>query len=424
MKTATVDSDKHTYAEYMSSKGGDLFAKTSEFRGFLDDVKSRGTYSYHRPLVAAHGGECRIRDDRTHTERSFIMLSSNSYLGLHIRPEVIEASCEATRRYGSGMCGSRLLCGTYDLVENLELELADFECKEAAMVFTTGYQANVGVISALLRSGDVAFIDRLSHASIVEGCAVAGCDTRVYRHNDVEHLDRLMTLDGNKHAGKLVITESVFSMDGDTAPLQALAEVARRHGARILVDEAHATGVLGRGGRGLAEVLGIEDEIDITVGTFSKALGATGGFIAASRDVVEYVRHYGRSYIFSASPCPGVIAAAHKALSILRSEPQLRETLWRNIQYYHQGMKARGMMIHPDPAESGVMTLLIGEDIKLRDVSKAVYENGLFVSTVTYPAVSRNQGRLRMSISASHTIEQLDRALDILQQIAQQYHVV
>ena len=414
MSTTKLDSDAYTLADFLESDSQDLFEKTESFTAFLDDWKSKGTYSYHRLITSASSGRAMLRDPETGRDREMAVMSSNNYLGLNTRREVVEAAVAAVHKYGTGMCGSRFLSGTYDLVEELERELAEFERLEAAMVFTSGYQANVGALSALLRPKDVAFIDRLSHASIVDGCRLAGCACRTFKHNDMDDLERVLANSEGKHRAKLIVSEGVFSMDGDMAPLPDIVEIARRRQARVMVDEAHATGVIGPNGRGAVEHFGLDGEVDIVLGTFSKTLSATGGFIAASRAVVNYVRHYGRSYMFSASPTPAVIAAVLAGLRIVKREPQLRERLWSNVRYFHRELKRLGFEVFPDPPESAIVTIVVGADTAVRALSKRVYEEGLFISTVAYPAVPRNEGKLRLSLSANHTREQLDRAVETL----------
>jgi glycine C-acetyltransferase len=424
MNIKNIDSDKHTLLDFLKSDDPDLFAKAGTFTAFLDDWKNKGTYSYHRLVTSACCNTTTIRDESAGTDRPMIVLASNTYLGLNTRPEVVEAAKQALDRYGSGLCGSRFLSGTYDLVVELECKLAEFERREAAMVFTTGYQANVGTISALMRPGDLVVIDRLSHASIVDGCRLSNCELRTFRHNNVKHLAQVLERHASKSGGKFIVVEGVYSMDGDITPLPEIARLARKFGARLMVDEAHGTGVLGPTGRGTVEHFGVEKDVDLIVGTFSKVLGGTGGYIAGSREVIEYVRHYGRSYMFSASPVPSTIAAVLKALEILQNEPQLRDQLWKNVGYFYAGLKKLGFTVYPDPPESAILTIPIGGDETVRDMSKKLYESGLFVSLVAYPAVPPGQGKIRVSLSSSHTKDNLDTALEILGTVGKQFDIV
>jgi 8-amino-7-oxononanoate synthase len=419
-----MDSDNYTCADFLELDDSDLFAKAQAFAPFYSDWNAKGTCSYHRLLTSRCTNRATIRDRLTGHDREFIVLASNNYLGLNNHPEVVAAAQQAMAKYGSGMCGSRFLSGTYDLVEELEAELADFEHCEAAMFFTSGYQANVGAISALLRSHDIAFIDRLSHASIVDGCRMSGSTTRTFRHNDVDHLERLLKKNAGKEAGKLIVVDGVFSMDGDLAPLPEILALAKQYGAKLIVDEAHGTGVVGPTGGGSVEHFGLHGEIDIILGTCSKTLASTGGFICGTKAVVDYVRYYGRSYMFSASATPGVVAGVLAALRIIRREPQIREKLWENIRYFHAGLTKCGLVPFPDPPESAIITVEIGADKTVRDMSKRIYEEGLFVSAVQYPAVSRDHGKLRLSLSSLLTREDLDAALEILQRVGAEFGVL
>ena len=415
--------DTRTLADFLTSSEPDLLAKTGPFAGYIDGLKAEGGYAYHRTLVTGAGCTVRVRED-SGAERELISLAANNYLGLAERPEPAEAACAAIRRFGTGLCGSRFLSGTYDLVVELERELAAFEGYEEAMVFTTGYQANVGVLAALLRKGDLALVDRLCHASIVDGCRISGCRLRTFHHSDPASLDGALARHGGNCRDVLVVVEGVFSMDGDICPLPDIMAVTEKHGARLLLDDAHATGVLGTNGGGTIEHFGLTRKPDLLVGTFSKSLAGTGGYVAASREVINYIRHYGRSYMFSASPVPGTVAAVRESLRILRGEPELRERLWTNVRRICRGLKEAGFAVHPDPPQSAILTVAIGRDEVVHAMSRDLYEGGLLTSTVVYPAVPPNEGRLRLSLSAAHTEEALGRALDVLARAGRKYGII
>jgi len=416
--------DTRTLADFVNSEEPDILDKAGPFADYIQGLKSRGEYSYHRTLLSGPGCTVRVREEDTGQERELISLAANNYLGLADRPELIEAACAATRHYGPGMCGSRFLSGTYDVVVELERELAEFEGYEEAAVFTTGYQANVGVLAALLRKKNLVLVDRLSHASIVDGCRISGCKFRTFQHNDPESLDRALARHGDNCKDVLVVVEGVFSMDGDICPLPEIMAVVERHGAYLMLDDAHATGVLGSHGAGTVDHFSLERNPDILVGTFSKSLSGTGGYVASSHEVINYIRHYGRSYMFSASPAPGTIAAVREALRLLRSEPQLREQLWKNVQFIYQGLKQAGFTLYPDPPESAILTLLIGHDAVVHGMSRDLYEGGLLTSTVVYPAVPPNEGKMRLSLSAAHTEEALSRALDVITAAGRQHGII
>lgn len=416
--------DTRTLADFVNHAGPDLLEKTGPFAEYIGGLQARGEYSYHRTLVSGAGGTVRVLDPQTGAERELISLAANNYLGLAGRPELVEAACAAIHRYGPGLCGSRFLSGTYDLVQQLEQELAEFEGYEEVAVFTTGYQANIGVLAGLLRRGDLAVIDRLSHASIVDGCRAAGCQMRPFQHNDPADLDQILARHGGECRNVLVVVEGVFSMDGDICPLPEIMEVVARHGAYLLLDDAHATGVLGEHGAGTVDHFGLTRKPDILVGTFSKTLAGTGGYVAASHEIVNYIRHYGRSYMFSASPAPGTVAAVLAALRLLRAEPHLRRQLMHNVDVVYQGLKGAGFHLYPDPPESAILTVRIGEDAVVHALSRDLYEGGLLTSTVVYPAVSPNEGRMRLSLSAAHTEESLQQALEVIVAVGRRHGIV
>lgn len=416
--------ENYTIADFYKTDDFDLFAKAGKFSEFLTDWKNKGTYSYHRTLASGCKNRTIIRDPGTGKTHEMIVLSSNNYLGLNFREEVKQASLRALEKYGSGMSGSRFLSGTYELVVQLEQELAEFEHCEESVVFTSGYQANVGTISAIMRPHDVAIIDRFAHASIVDGCRLSGCILRTFKHNDMNSLEKVLKKCAAQSAGLLVAVDGIFSMDGDLAPLPEIVALAKQYGARVLVDEAHATGVLGSGGRGTVEHFGLQGQVDIVIGTFSKTFAATGGFAATTHEVAQYIRQYGRAYTFSASPAPSTIAAVQEGLRIIQREPALREKLWNNIHYIYKGLQSHGFAVYPGKPESAIMTVVIGPDWKVHQMSRDLYEAGLFTSAVVYPAVPHNRGTLRISLSALHTREDMDTTLSILGEVGKKYELI
>lgn len=420
----TINYEEYTIADFVKSDASDLFAKTERFGEFLADWKRKGTYSYHRILTDGCKNRTTIHDPDTNALREVIVLSSNNYLGLNFRNEVMQAAADALEKYGSGMSGSRFLSGTFDAVVQLEQELAAFEHCEEAVVFTSGYQANVGTISALLRPNDIAVIDRFAHASIVDGVRLSGCTIRSFKHNDMNSLERTLKKCAARNGGILVAVDGIFSMDGDIAPLPQIVALSKQYGARVLVDEAHATGVLGPGGRGTVEHFGLQEQVDVVIGTFSKTLAATGGFAATTRDAAQYIRQYGRAYTFSASSAPSTIAAVRAGLQIIQREPALREKLWNNVHYIHSGLHTLGFITNPVSPESAILTIVIGPDWKVHQMSRDLYEAGLFTSTVVYPAVPPNRGTLRLSLSALHTREDLDTVLSVLGTIGKKYELI
>lgn len=411
MSNTSIDSDKHTLVDFFNSDDKDLFAKTEPFGAFIEDMQRKGTYTYRRLLDSACSNRAMVRERSTGHVRQMLMMGSNNYLGLNTRPEIVEAACAAMRRYGASMCGAPLLNGSFSLLLDLEQELAEFVKCEDAMVFPTGYSANVGAISGVLRPKDLVIMDHANHASIVDGCRLAGCTVRSFRHNNMKSLASLLKETKDKFNGRLIVVDGVFSMDGDVAPLPEIVDLARKHHAKVMVDEAHGLGVLGKTGAGTVEHFGLQGKVDLIMGTFSKSLVATGGFVAASHNVINYLRHYARSYFFSASPTPATVGTALAALKILRSEPALRDRLWSNIRHLHASLKSLGLRIYPDPPQSAVVTVIVGDSKTLRAMSRHLDQRGIYLNSVEYPAVPRDQSCLRIGVSAGYTKEDMDTAI-------------
>jgi glycine C-acetyltransferase len=393
-------------ADFYMLPDQDIFAKVRAFAPFVEDNKRRGHYLYRRTLLEASGNRVLVWDEEQGRAREMIMMASNNYLGLATHPRVVDAGLEALKRYGAGAGSVPLLAGTLELHRKLEARLAAFKSCEAAVVFAAGYSSNVGCISALARPGDLILNDALNHASIVDGCRLAGATAKAFPHNNVGALEKLLSRLGGEHHGKLVIVDGVFSMDGDIAPLPELIAVCRRHGARLMIDEAHATGVIGAGGRGTPEHYGVEGQVDIVAGTLSKALGGVGGFVASAREVVEYVRFYARSYMFSTALPPTVAASLLAALDVIETEPELRGRLWENITYLRDRLVAAGFDL--GNSQTAIFPLVLGDDRKVKEMARLLHELGIYVNPVFYPAVSRKLSRVRLSIMATHTREELD----------------
>jgi 8-amino-7-oxononanoate synthase len=340
--------------------------------------------------------------------KKMLMLGSNSYMGLTNDPRIKEAAKAAVDKYGSGCAGSRFLNGTLDIHIQLEEQIAEFLGKEAAIVFTTGYQANLGVISALVGREDHVFIDRTDHASIVDGSRLGFGRVHKFVHNDVEDLDRLL---GNSNArGKMIVVDGIYSMEGDIAKLAEIVPVAKKHNAAIFVDDAHSVGVLGSIGNGTADHFGLTDEVDIIGGTFSKSLASIGGYVGADRDVIDYLRHHARALIFSASMAPSCVAATQKALEIVIQEPERREALWSNTHF----------MLDTGDSESPILPIVIGEMEVCFTMWRMLHDAGIFVNPVVAPATAPDRTLIRLSVMATHTKDQLTRALDTIEKISRQ----
>jgi 8-amino-7-oxononanoate synthase len=357
--------------------------------------------------------------------RETIMLGSNNYLGLTTDERVKQAARDALEAYGTGVTGSRLLNGTTPMHLDLERELAEWMGTEDAIVFTTGYQSNLGAISALLEPGDTVICDSGDHASILDGCKLSGARMRPFRHNRMDKLETMLERAAADGSGTLVVVDGVFSMEGDVCDLPAIVELCRRQGARLMVDEAHGVGVLGERGAGACELFGLEDEVDLRMGTFSKSLASCGGFIAGSEEVIEYLRIASRSFIFSASAVPAAVGAALGALRIIRSEgPELMSRLLDNSSYLRQGFRELGLKVVepgtlPDGREATtpVVPVIVGEDWQAVLLWKALFEAGVYTNVAIHPAVPPGGALLRTSLMATHEKEQLDRALAIFAEV-------
>jgi 8-amino-7-oxononanoate synthase len=379
----------------------DLFDKCKKFTRSME-VKDAGVYPYFRPISSATDTVVTIHG------HEMIMIGSNNYLGLTTHPKVKEAAIAATRKYGSGCTGSRLLNGTLDLHEELEARLAEFMQREEALVFSTGFQTNLGAISCLVNKGEYAIADRSDHACIVDGCRLAFGRTLKYDHNDMEDLERVLSgieLD----ASKLIVSDGVFSMEGDIVRLPKLAELAKQYNARVMLDDAHSIGVLGATGAGTAEHFGLIDRVDLTMGTFSKSFGSIGGFIVGTAEVVEFVKHFARTMIFSASIPPASAAAVMAALEIIKSEPERRQRLWDITHRMHRELKGLGFNI--GTTETPIVPVLIGDETECFQFWKLLTEADIFANAVVPPAVAPGQALIRTSYTANHTDAQLDRVL-------------
>ncbi len=384
----------------------DLFDKHLNENAVI--ARERGIYPYFHELESRQDVEVMMEGKRR------IMLGSNNYLGLTVHPRVVEAGVQALREYGSGCSGSRFLNGTLTLHTSLERELADFLGKEAVMTFSTGFQSNLGIISAICGKNDYVICDRENHASIYDGCKLSYATMLRYRHNDMEHLEKCLKKVPDT-AGILIVTDGVFSMGGDIANLPEIVRLAKAYGARVMVDDAHGLGVLGNGGRGTADYFGLADDVDIIMGTFSKSLASIGGFMAASERVVDYVRHVSRPYIFCASIPPASAATAREALRILREQPELPARLHALSMYMRSGLKSRGIAIRD--SETPIIPIYTYELFTTLETAKALYDEGVYVNPVLPPATPATECLLRTSYMATHTEALLDEALDVIERV-------
>ena len=385
----------------------DLFAKCAAYTT-ARECREKGIYPYFHALESRQDTEVIMEGKRR------IMLGSNNYLGLTAAPEVVAAAEAALAEYGTGCSGSRFLNGTLRLHLELERELADFVHMDGAVTFSTGFQSNLGIISALVGRGDYVVCDRENHASIYDGCRLSFGKMLRYRHANMDDLEAKLRA-VPESAGCLIVTDGVFSMGGDIAKLPEICELAARYGARVMVDDAHGLGVIGEGGRGTASHFGLEDRVDVIMGTFSKSLASLGGYMAASETVCDYVRHNSRPFIFSASIPPSACAAALAALRLLREHPELPQRLHSLASYARAGLKARGLRIIE--SETPIIPIYTYEMERTLVSAKRLYDAGVYVNPVLPPAAAPGECLLRMSCMATHTEALLDEAMDIIAEV-------
>ncbi|MBF0521258.1 MAG: aminotransferase class I/II-fold pyridoxal phosphate-dependent enzyme [Nitrospirae bacterium] len=380
------------------------------------DVMALGLYPYFRMIESAQDPMVTING------RQVVMAGSNNYLGLTSHPKVKEAAIEATRLYGTGCAGSRFLNGTLDIHVALENKLAKFMKTEAALIFTTGFQVNLGVISALVGKDDTAVLDKMNHASIIDGCRLSYGEVKKFRHNNMEDYERVLKEVSESGRSTLTVVDGVFSMEGDIVNLPGLVTVAKKYNSKVMVDDAHGIGVLGRTGRGTAEHFGLESEVDLIMGTYSKSLASVGGFIAGKEDIIHYIKHCARSLMFSASPTPAATATVSAALDIIESEPERIETLWKNTRKMMEGFKSMGFKI--GHTQTPIVPVIVGEDELAYKMCKMLLDEGVFVNVAVSPAVSPGMSLVRTSYMATHTDEHLDIILSAFQKTGRAFGVI
>lgn len=403
-----------SHAEAAARAQLEIFAKCRAFTR-AHEAREAGLYPYFKPIEESHDTYVVIDGEEK------VMAGSNNYMGLTHDPRILEAARDALYKYGSGNTGSRFLNGNLDLHDQLEAELADFVGKEAALVFSTGYQTNLGTLGALIGRGDTVFVDKFNHASIQEGARLGLGRIQRFNHNDFATLRRMLEAEAPER-GKMIVVDGVYSMEGDIARLPDLVELKREFGAALLVDDAHAIGVIGETGAGTAEHWGMTDDVDLILGTFSKSFASIGGFAAGEEQVIHYLRNQARALIFSASMPPASVATVLKALEIIRDEPERRERLWKNTRKMMDGFRSIGFDI--GPTETPIVPILIGPEETTFLFWRALYDAGVFTNPVVPPAVPEGSCRLRTSYMATHTDEQLDFVLDQVERVAKELHVV
>jgi len=415
-----MDSTKYSLKDFYWIPDKDIMERASIFQEYMDDVRKRHHYQYRRVSLNGSGPTMEVIDTYTGQPKEMIYMASNDYLNLTRHPRVVEAGRQALDKYGAGAGSVPLLGGTLDLHVQLEKDIAAFKGCEDAIIYTSGFGSNCNTLLAMLGSQDIAILDQYVHASIVDGCK--NTNVRYFRHNNLEALEKILVKYQDEYRTKLVVVDGVYSMDGDIAPLDEIVELAHRYGAYVMVDEAHATGVIGENGRGTPEHFHLEGKVDIVAGTFSKGLGAVGGFIATNAKLVEYLRFYSRGYMFSTAMTPQVAGSLCESLKVIVEEPQLREKLWENIRYFRKNLLDLGFNL--GNAETAIFPIIVGDDFKVKEIGRRLDEMGIYINPVFYPAVSRKLSRIRISLTAGHTREHLDTVLDAMEHLGKEYGVI
>jgi glycine C-acetyltransferase len=383
----------------------------SHLTAVLDDLKQRGTFFRLRELEDIQGPVC------TYDGKRVINLASNNYLGLCNHPKLEEAAIQAIKDHGVGSGAVRTIAGTMRIHMELEEKIARFKNVEACVVFQSGFTANAGTVGSILGKDDFILSDELNHASIIDGARLSKAKIKVFRHKDVAHCEELLKEVENEPGKKLIITDGVFSMDGDIGPVGELAALAEKYGAIMMVDDAHASGVLGRNGRGSVDHFGAHGKVDVQVGTLSKAIGALGGYVCGSRDLIDFLYHRARPFLFSTSHPPSVAATCIAAFDILEDEPERIERLWSNTRYFKQQLEAAGFDIggRTTPAsETPIIPIILGDGRQTMEFSRELFAHGLMATGIAFPTVPEGKARIRTIMTSEHTREQLDQALDIL----------
>jgi len=387
----------------------------------LDELRTKGTHFNLRVLDDQQAPVCH------YDGREVINLASNNYLGLANHPKLIEAAIAATRAFGVGSGAVRTIAGTMRIHMELEEKIARFKNVEACVVFQSGFAANAGTVSAILGKEDFILSDELNHASIIDGARLSRATIKVFRHKDAAHCEELLQQLASQPGRKLVITDGVFSMDGDIGPVDKLAALAEKYGAIMMVDDAHASGVLGSNGRGSVDHFGMHGKVDVQVGTLSKAIGALGGYVCGSRDLVDYLYHRARPFLFSTSHPPSVAATCIAAFDILENEPERILRLWSNTRYFQDELKRAGFNIggvNTPATETPITPIIVGEGRAAMDFSRALFDEGVMATGIAFPTVPEGKARIRAILTSEHTRAQLDRALETLERVAKQIGIL
>ncbi|MES2768840.1 MAG: aminotransferase class I/II-fold pyridoxal phosphate-dependent enzyme [Bdellovibrionota bacterium] len=408
-------SDNSSLADFLGKDDGsvDIFNKAKKYHFYHNSLQKSVRWGYWIPREPSKGIRVTLTKKRSDGRNDFIVMSSNDYLGLSARPEVVEATKIALDKYGFGATGSPITCGQTEEHERLQETLSRMFRTEATTLFNSGYAANIGLISSLVGPNDLVIADILSHASIYDGMQLSQGVKRFFKHNDMDHLEKVLSRTRYESNGCLIVAEGVFSMDGDAAPLNDIVSLAKKYDARVMIDEAHSFGVLGKNGLGLSEESNLLGGIDLTMGTFSKICGTIGGFACGSKELIDWLNVSARSVFFSVALPPSTVAATNKSLELFQSEPQLLGKLRSNIEFFTSGLRKMGFDI-PKDHKTAIVPVVIGDEEKLGKMYKILYDSGIYTIPVVYPAVSKNTCRFRFTVSAQHSLSDLDYALLVI----------
>ncbi len=418
-----IDADKYTLYNLTADKRVENALLESRFDmmdSWVKDMKSKRHCLYARESLNGSKAILKVRDPFDGTEREMLNMASNDYLNMTQHPRVAEKVAEFVRAYGGGSGGAPMLNGTSKVTKMLESKIAEMKGCESSIVFSSGYGANIGAITSLLGKNDLALYDMYAHASLIDGSHK--CTPKFFKHNDPESLKGVLDVLGDTFLNKIVIVDGVYSMDGDIARLDEILDIAHFYGAWVLVDEAHATGVLGERGHGTMEHFNLTGKVDIVTGTFSKAVGAIGGYVCGSKKMTQYIQYSSRPYIFSTAPFIPSMVAAHEALCVIEDEPQVREKLWENIDYTRKRLITAGFNI--GDSQTAILPIIIGNDYKVKEMAYQLHEANIYVNPVPYPAVPRKQTRVKLTVTAEFSLEQLDYALSQIERIGRNLEII
>lgn len=415
-----MDSTKYSMADFMNVPDMDIMQRADSFYEFIQDIKGRHHFQYKRIALEGSKPVRKVLDPYTGEVREMIYLASNDYLNLTRHPKVVQAGIAAVEKYGAGAGSVPLLGGTLDIHIELARKVAQFKGCEDSIIYTSGFGSNAGTLLSILQKEDVAVMDMFAHASIVDGCK--NTNLKPFKHNDMKSLESVLKRSKDLYRTKLVIVDGVYSMDGDIAQLDQIVEISKRYGAYVMVDEAHATGVIGRTGRGTPQHFDIEGKVDIVAGTFSKGLGTVGGFIAAKKELIQLLEFYSRTYMFSTAMVPQVAASLIAGMDVIESEPWLRESLWENINYFRKNLLDLGFNL--GNSQTAIFPIIIGDDLIVKEICRQLHERNIYVNPVLYPAVPKKLARIRMSIMTNHTKENLDVVLNAMEDLGKKFSLI